>query len=355
MKIKNLVFVVLGLLLIYLIVSRINANKEADAGSKGGGPKSDKPIPVQAIIAAAEPFSEQLAVSGNIEANETIEIRPEVSGIVTGIYFEEGSSVRAGQLLIKINDVDLRAQLGSAQTKMKLASETLRRAKLLFEKEAISKEELDVANSDFEMAKSATEFIRAQIQKTSIIAPFSGKIGLRSISKGAYVTPQTLIGKLVQSNTVKLTFAIPEKYSSLLQNNSNIQFRVAGIKDTLTARIYAIEPEIATETRAMKIRAKADNKTGKLFPGTFADVLLNIGENQKAIFVPTEAVIPIQNGQKVFVAKNGKATEKQIESISRDNQKVAVASGLTAGDTVIVSGVMALKEGSLVKPAIVKK
>lgn len=348
MKIKHIVYTLLiigfGAFIAYRIVS--NKNKNGDSKGKDG---KNKEITVNGIVIKTETFDNTISLSGSIEANEQVEIRSEISGIVEGIYFKEGSNVSKGQLLFKVNDVELRAQLQQAKTKQGLASENERRAKLLLAKEAISQEEYDVARADFKLAQSQVQLIDAQIAKTSVRAPFSGKIGLRSISPGTYITPSLLVAKLVNVGQLKITFSVPEKYANQIKVNSNLSFTVVGASEKHFAKVYAIEPEIEITTRTLQIRALAENKDGKLLPGTFANVELPLDVIKDAVVIPTEAIVPVQNGKKVFISNNGKATEIMVETTTRTDASVLVLSGLKVGDTLITSGVMSLKKESPVK------
>ncbi|MEO8234715.1 MAG: efflux RND transporter periplasmic adaptor subunit [Flavobacterium sp.] len=350
MKLKNIVFLLLAIILGGMIFYRISENKSKnDEGGKGKGGGDKKPAKVTGIVLKSQVFSDNLSLSGSIDANEQIEVRSEVSGVVESINFNEGTLVSKGQLLFKINDIELRAQLSQAKTKQTLASENERRAKLLLQKEAISQEEYDIASADFRSAQAQTQLIQAQIAKTSVRAPFSGKIGLRSISKGTYVTPTTVVANLINTNQVKITFSIPEKYATLMKVNSPLSFTVAGSKENYTAKIYAIEPQIDVTTRTLQMRAIAQNAEGKLIPGTFANVALPLENIKDALLVPTEALIPIQNGKKVFIAINGKAKEVIVETGARTDKNVLVISGLKVGDTLLTNGVMTLKDDSAVK------
>lgn len=348
MKIKYLVYALLAIGFGTFITYRIIENKSEKGDSKDKGGKN-KTMSVSGIVARPQTFDNNLSLSGSIEANEQVEIRSEVSGIVEGIYFNEGSNVTKGQLLFKVNDLELRAQLGQASTKENLASENERRAKLLLQKEAISQEEYDVARTDFKSAQAQSQLIKAQIAKTSVRAPFSGKIGLRSISPGTYITPTVLVAKLVNIGKLKITFSIPEKYVSQVKTNSNLSFTVAGSTEKYIAKVYAIEPEVQIATRTLQIRAIAENKDRKLLPGTFANVELPLDIIKDAIVVPTEAIIPVQNGKKVFISNNGKAKEVMVETATRTDATILVLSGLKAGDTVLTSGIMSLKDGDDVK------
>ena len=349
MKIKTLVYSLLLIGLVGLIGYRIAKN--SDAKGPKDKEKDKQPITVSGTIVHLQTFDNNLALSGSIEANEQVEIRSEVSGIVKNIYFQEGSNVSKGQVLFKVNDIELKAQLAQAKTKENLASENERRAKLLLQKEAISQEEYDVARADYQSAKAQSQLIQAQIEKTSVRAPFSGKIGLRSISPGTYVTPTLLVAKLVNSGQLKITFSIPEKYASQVKKNSTITFKVTGSNQSYSAKIYAIEPEVEIATRTLKVRALADNKDGKLLPGTFADVQLPLDIIKDAVVIPTEAIIPVQDGKKVFIANKGMAKEVMVETATRTDASILVLSGLKVGDTVLTSGVMSLKDEA---PIVVK-
>ena len=349
MKIKTLVYSLLLIGLVGLIGYRITKNN--DTKGPKDKEKDKQPITVSGTIVHLQTFDNNLALSGSIEANEQVEIRSEVSGIVKNIYFQEGSNVAKGQVLFKVNDIELKAQLAQAKTKESLASENERRAKLLLQKEAISQEEYDVARADFKSAQAQSQLIQAQIEKTSVRAPFSGKIGLRSISPGTYVTPTLLVAKLVNSGQLKITFSIPEKYASQVKKNSIITFKVTGSNQSYSAKIYAIEPEVEIATRTLKVRALADNKDGKLLPGTFADVQLPLDIIKDAIVIPTEAIIPVQDGKKVFIANKGMAKEVMVETATRTDASILVLSGLKVGDTVLTSGVMSLKDEA---PIVVK-
>ena len=348
MKLKHIIYSILiigfGAFVAYRIIS--NKNRDDDPKDKGG---KNKTMNVSGIIVKTQTFDNNLSLSGSIEANEQVEIRSEVAGIVESISFKEGSDVSKGQVLFKVNDLELRAQFTQAQTKEALASENERRAKLLLQKEAISQEEYDIAKADFRLAQAQIQLIKAQIAKTSVRAPFSGKIGLRSISPGTYITPNLLVAKLVNISKLKITFSIPEKYANQVRQNTSLNFTVSGSTEKYIAKIYAIEPEVQISTRTLQIRAIADNKDGKLLPGIFANVELPLDIIKDAIVIPSEAIVPIQNGKKVFVSNNGKAKEINIKTTTRTDSSVLVLEGLKAGDTLITAGVMSLKDETPIK------
>ncbi len=354
MKIKYFLIWTLIIGLLALVVFRIFSNREKSDTSKNNS-QSQKPITnVKGIVVIPQQFANELQLSGSIEANEQVELRSEVAGMVQTIYFLEGQQVAKGQPLVKINDLELRAQLSQAKSKQTLAAENARRAKLLLEKEAISQEEFDVATAELQTAQAQTQLIQAQLAKTTIVAPFSGKIGLRSISPGTYVSSAQVIALLVNTNQVKITFSVPEKYTQLIRQQAPISFSTANSKDLFVGKIYAIEPLVEQATRTMRIRAIADNKTGHLIPGTYATILLPLEATNEAILIPNEAIIPIQNGKKVFISDKGVAKEVIIETANRTEKEILVVSGLKIGDTVITSGIMAIKNGAPLKVNVSK-
>lgn len=355
MKRKSILFLVLSVLVIGgLITYRITTNKanSAKEGAVDGAKRGS--MNVYGKVIHGQPFSDYLSLSGSIEPNEMVDIRSEVSGLVEVISFAEGGRVKAGQVLLRVNDVELRAQLSQAVTRNNLAGENARRAQLLLEKEAISQEEYDIASADHRTAQAQIQVIQAQLAKMVVKAPFSGTIGLRQISKGSYITPTTNVAQLVNIDRVKILFSIPEKYVSMVKLNGNIKFTVQGDQQKYSARIYAIEPLVEASTRTLSVKAVADNSGQKLTPGTFTNIIFPLTVNENGLLVPAESLIPIQNGKKIFLLKNGKAVESIVETGARTDDDVLVTSGIKAGDTVLTSGVMSLREGSPVKVTLRK-
>jgi membrane fusion protein (multidrug efflux system) len=347
MKKRYIIFTVFILGIIALITYRYLTNKKIN--SPANNQRVASVMTVKGNVLKPQMFADNLSLSGTLEANEEIDIRSEISGIVESINFEEGTKVYKGQVLFRLNDVELSAQLSKVKTEQQLASENQRRAKLLLENQAISQEEYDVSNADFESARAQTQLIAAQLSKTTVRAPFSGTIGLRSISSGTYVTPATQIAKLVNTSQLKITFSIPEKYTSQMSVGSKLAFTTSNSKEEHSATIYAIEPQVDIATRTLKMKAIAENKEGKLYPGTYANITLPLETVNDALMVPTESLIPIQNGKKIFISKGGKAEEVIVEIGRRTDSMVRILSGIKAGDTILTSGVMSLKNGTPVK------
>src|SRR5690606_11668341 len=338
------VFIIILLIIAGLVAYRLIANKEKTAENVTGQQRAESKV--YGIVVSGKPFSDYLSLSGSIEPNEVINLRSEISGIAEELNFSEGGKVSKGQVLIKINDAELKAQLVQAKTRNSLAAENERRAMLLLEKEAISQEEYDIASSDHRTAEAQIQLIEAQLIKTAIRAPFSGTIGLRNISKGSYITPITDIAQLVDVSKVKLQFSIPERYAAKVKIGETVRFSVQGTNEEFTAKIYAMEPLVETATRTLRVRALADNKDSRLIPGTFANVIFPLETLEKGLLVPAEALIPIQNGKKVFIKKDGLAKEVLVETGARTEADVLIVDGINEGDTVLTSGVMSLRDGS---------
>lgn len=349
MKIKKRYFIYLLLLIavVGLVSYRIIQNKKIAPAAQSG--RSTASLQVDGVVVAQQTFVDSLSVKGSIDANEQIQIRSQVSGVVTAIYFKEGGQVKKGQVLLQIDRSEISAQLSQAQTQEQLAAENARRAKLLLEKEAISQEEYQTAEAELKSRQAQTRLIEAQSAKTTVRAPFSGTVGLRSVSEGTYLSPETVVANLVNINPVKVTFSVSEQYMNKVKINSRLGFTVAGDNKQYTARVYAIEPGLDATTRTLQLRALADNPDGQLRPGAFANIQLPLSKMENAILIPTQAVVPVQNGKKVFIVKNGKAKETMIETSIRTDTEVLVTSGLQNGDTVLTTGVLSLKNGIPVK------
>lgn len=339
-----------SILLILVIVSAfLWLNRKGKDKIKAPQSNSNAIMEVKGIVASGQDFANVITVSGSIEANEQVQIRSEVNGMVKNLYFQEGTNVQNGQVLLQIDDSELQAKLNQTQTRELLSRNNERRAALLLEKEAISQQEYDVAQADFKTAQAEIQLIQTQIAKTNIKAPFSGRIGLRAISVGEYLMPSTVVANLVSINPIKILFSIPEKYSREVKTGQKITFSVAGTDQVYHATVFAIEPSIDASTRTVQVKARAVNDQGEIVPGSFARVELPIKERENAILIPTEAIVPIQNGKQVFLFKNGKAQSVRIETDERTGSDIIVTAGLSLGDTVLTSGIMTLKEGMPVK------
>ncbi len=308
----------------------------------------NSPQIVNYIVLKDTSLKEVIQITGTIQADESVELRSEMSGKITKVLFKEGSKVNQGDVLVKINDEELKAQYNRAIARLKLAQEQEYRQKILLNKEAISQQEYDIVNTELQSMKAEAELLKAQLAKTEIKAPFTGHLGLRMISVGDYINPTSAITKIVKDDLVKITFSIPEKYASHMKPNAEIIFSTDGNAIKYKANVYALDPSIDEDTRTLSIRAIAKND-GSLISGSFCKVELEMSEIQNAILVPNETLIPSQKGKKVLLVKNGKASEISVKTGLRTDRFVQITEGLKAGDTLITSGIMSIKEGSALK------
>jgi membrane fusion protein (multidrug efflux system) len=288
-------------------------------------------------------LQDKIQTAGSILANEEVEIRSEISGRITKLFFKEGDNVRKGAILFHINDEDLKARLRKLQFNKKLAEDNEFRQKKLLEKEAISQREYDIAVNSVNTIQADIEDLQAQIAKYSVRAPFDGSLGLRYVSEGAFISPATRIASLTNLNPAKLDFSIPAKYAQSVGKGSKVYFTIDDNSEKFIATVFAVDPKIDPQTRTLQLRATAPNPKHNLIPGAFTKIELILKTNNNAILIPTEAVIPEANGSKVFIVKNGKAKPVKILLGSRTNLTVQVLDGLAKGDTLITVGSLQVK------------
>ena len=316
--------------------------KQAQQGKSTGGPSI---APVRVAVIKPEGLENTLNTTGSLIANEEVELHAEISGLVQNINFDEGQHVKKGQVLFTIRTDELRAQLQKLEYSKKLAETTQQRNKQLLDKEAISQQEYDIAFTELQTAQADIENLRAMIDKSVVRAPFDGRIGLRYISKGSYITPANRVSNLVNYDPIKLDFSIPAKYASQVTAGKKVNFSVEGSTEKMEATVYAIEPSINAETRTILLRAKRPNKDGKLYPGMFANITLILDKVESALMVPTEALVPQQGGYTVYKVKDNKAQPTEVTVGQRTPRKVEILKGVSAGDTVIYSGLQMLRPG----------
>ncbi|MCY7359843.1 MAG: efflux RND transporter periplasmic adaptor subunit, partial [Rudanella sp.] len=331
-----------------------NHDPTASAGGPGGGGRPGgppRPTTVTGFIIVSQQLNEQVVSSGSLLAAEQIDLYPEVSGRITQLNIQEGQPVSKGTLLLKLYDADLRAQLQRLYVQRENAERTEDRNKQLLQRGGISQQEYDIVVTNLKSALADIELVNANLRRTEIRAPFSGIIGLRNVSPGAYVTPQTLIARLQQTSSLKLDFSIPEKYGPSVKNGNPVTFTIDGIQRAFQGTVYATEPSVDENTRNLRIRARVSNNSSKLRPGTFAKVTLAI-QNERGLVVPTQAVVPQTRGKQVVLIKNGKALFRDVTTGIRTANAIQILSGVQAGDTVATTGLLFLKPDG---PAKVEK
>ena len=346
-KLKTPIIIVTIIIALALIKIFFLSPKKFDRPAANNTPKPV--ITVAGYIVKPELLDNDVYSSGSVSANEEAELRPEVSGKIVALNMVEGGKVSKGELLVKINDAELQAQLKKLKLQLTLSQEKEVRLKSLLDINGVSKEEYDILLNQIESNKADIEDMEAQIAKTEIRAPFNGVLGLRKISQGSYVTPTTLVATMQQIDPLKVDFSVPEKYMDQIKKGDKVLFSVQGVDGNFSAKIYAIDPKIDPGTRTVQLRAVASNDQGKIFPGAFAKVQLLLKQNPNAIMVPTESIIPVLKGQKVYLYKNGVAQEQPVETGVRTPTQIEIVKGLQFGDTVVTTGMMYVKKDALLK------
>jgi membrane fusion protein (multidrug efflux system) len=322
-------------------------------GEKLSGPATANPaaqaLNVDVTVVKPVAFDRKLIVTGSILANELVELKCEVSGKIMNIYFTEGQAVKKGDLLLKMDDDELMAQLDKQKANKKLNEDNEFRQRKLLEKEAISQEEYDNALNRLKTTEADIRLLEAQLAKTTLRAPFNGYIGFRFVSEGAFISPSLVVATLYNLDPAKIEFSIPAKHASRVAVNSKIFFTIENDTTTYTGLVYAVEPQIESSTRTLKIRARTPNPNKKMLPGQFVSIQLVLEHLNNAIMIPTEAVVPVQDGNKVFVLKNGVAAESHVSAGERTDRTLEILSGVSVGDTILTSGILQLKAGMKVK------
>lgn len=323
----------------------------AEAKPPAPTPKAAAPAPplrVTVMTAATAPLIEVISATGTIRATEGVDLQAETNGRVTALTFNEGARVHRGDLLVKLNDADLRATLLRASVRRDLAEAKERRFVKLVQVGNVTTEDYDNARSDLDVQRAEVAIIEAQIAKTEIRAPFDGVIGLRYVSEGAFVNATARIATLQSLDEVKLDFSVPEKYASRIHPGNAVTFTVPGDSTRHQARITAFDPRIDAATRTVLVRAVCPNPGGALLPGGFANVEVTLAEIADAILVPNIAVIPGVSDKNVFVMAGGKAARRAVQTGTRSEESVQITAGLKPGEVVITSGLQQLRPGMAV-------
>jgi len=341
MKTSRIIVILIVLLFgIVIYVNKCNNKtsvQNAGKGSQGSG------LSVNGIIVRSQDVSDVIHVTGTLLSNKEVLIRNEVAGKLVRINFREGSRVQKGELLAKIYDDDLQAQLKKLQLDAKLLANNEKRLKDLLLIQGVSQQEYDQAQTDLLRAEADIDLVKVQIEKTEIRAPFNGQVGLEKVSEGSILGLNTEIVSIQDLGTIKLEFSIPEKYKSDILIGQTVFFTVEPGLSRHEAKIYAFEPKIDPSSRSLLVRAHCDNSDGILSPGSFARLEVPLREMKDALMIPTQAIIPELKGYKLFIRKEGKAFPVKVSLGVRNDSSIQILSGIQAGDTVLTDGIMQLR------------
>jgi len=281
---------------------------------------------------------------GTLLPDEEVDLAFETSGKVVGIFFEEGTRVKKGELLAKVNDRPLQAQLLKLQAQLKLLEDREFRASQLLDRDAISRESYDQIATELQSLKADILLVEARIAETELRAPFDGTVGLRMISEGAFTNTQTKIVRLVKISPLKIEFAVNERYAGQVAPGFPITFVTNSAPQQFEARVYAVDPLVDLDTRTIVVRAHYPNRNEELKPGSSVSVTALLSKIEDAVSIPTEAIIPEMDGEKVFIYKNGKAEQRKVVTGLRTESNIQIKEGLNFGDTLLTTAILQLRE-----------
>jgi membrane fusion protein (multidrug efflux system) len=325
-----------------------SCKKEAAAVGNGASPA--KVMQADYVVLEARPVANRISLTGTLMAGESAMLSAQTAGLITSIYFQEGERVSKGQLLVKLDDRQWVAQRQKLAAQLATAKTTLTRQEELLKIKGISQAEVDNAALQVATIEADQQELEVMIDYALIRAPFSGQIGLRSVSPGAYLQVGAPVARLVQLDPLKLEFNVPERYAPQIKKGQSVKFTVAGQDVFYEGSVYATEPVINESTRALRIRAKVPNRDGKLIAGAFAEVNLTLDSIPDALLLPTEAVIPQLDDQIVYRINGGMIQAVKVKPGIRLPRLLQIQEGLSAGDTIMVAGLLQAEDGMKVEP-----
>lgn len=342
--------------IIIFLLSSCGSKTKTETAKKGNSRSAaHSSLSVDGYIIHPSVLHSGIEVAGTLLPFEETEIHPEVSGKVTFLSIKEGAHVRKGTLLARLFDGDLQAELHKLNVQLQIAQKTLERQDELLKIGGISQQDYDLSVLNVSTIKADMQVLQAAIDKTVIKAPFDGKLGFKNISIGAFITPATIITTIRQDTKLKLEFSVPEKYTPKVRTGNVITFTTESTGKQYHAKIYATESGITEENRSLKVHALVENVDNNITAGSFAKVMFDMGDNNKAVMIPTQAIIPQARDKKVIVYNGGLADFKTVITGTRDSAKVEILSGLSIGDTVITTGLLSIKPGDKINLSSLNK
>lgn len=341
-----------GVFFISLIVSCSDNKKKITADTKIPPPP---PLQAEVFIVKTKTISEKLELPGTIIANESTDLHPEISGRLTYLNISEGKTIAKGTLIAKIFDGDLVAQLNKLKVQLNVAEQTTSRYAELLKINGVSQQEFDLSQLQINNIKADMAIVRSNIQRTELRAPFSGTLGLKMVSSGAYITPASVVTSIRDNQQLKIEFNVPERYIEKIRIGQILDFTTVGMNKKYQATIDASEFGVTEENRSLKIHANVINGDKDLLPGAFVGISVRFDPDTTALMIPSQAVLPQARGKKVARLINGSVAFSNVETGMRDSAMVQITSGLSVGDTIILTGLMGLKPDTKVNVSIINE
>jgi membrane fusion protein, multidrug efflux system len=307
-------------------------------------------VSVEAATATATSSSTDLRAIGSLQSDESVQIASEIAGRVTELPFSEGGTVKAGDVLVKLDDALVQAEVSDTQARYELATGNLGRANTLAKSGNVTERARDEATANSETARAALELAKVRLSKHIIRAPFSGVVGIRKVSPGAYVAIGQPIVNIEKIDTLKVEFKLPELFLSQIKVGQEVEVEVDALPGkTFPGTIYAIDPQVDVNGRALAIRAKLPNPDLVLRPGLFVRIVVKGVAKRNVLVVPESAIVPRGADKIVFSVENGKAIETKVTLGARKDGRVEVLDGLKPDAVVVTAGQQKLKNGSHVE------
>src|SRR5213080_4067392 len=322
-------------------------------GGRGGAPMG---MPVEVVVARTDTVRDEIAATGQIEAVQSIDLRPEVDGRIVEILIREGQEVEQGTPFFKVDDAQLKAQVAQLEAQRDLAQQALARAKDLAQQNASSTADLEKAEAEARSAQAEYDLQRIRLERTTVRAPFTGVVGQRYVSVGDYVTSSTRLASLHTVNPQRAAFQVPERFARLLRPEQEVTFRVAAIPGhDFSGTVDFVDPVVQLPGRTILVKARVPNSERLLQPGMFIEAHLVTAVRPKAIVIPEDAVVPVQGSTLVWVVKDGKVAPQPVSLGVRTPGFVEVTSGLEVGTQVVVGGLELLAPGAPVMAKVVER
>jgi membrane fusion protein (multidrug efflux system) len=316
-------------------------------------------VPIEIGKIEVTTVNEEVEALGTLAADESVVIAPEIAGRVVALGFREGERVEKGQALVKLDTAILDAELKQAQADLSLARDTFDRNRALVQRGAGTQVALEQATAQLATNEARIQLAQAKLAQSTIVAPFNGVVGLRSVGVGDYVSVGKTLITLTNIDPIKVDFRVPEIFLSRVKVDQPIKVKVDAVPNkTFEGRIFAIDPVVDVNGRAIRLRAAIPNADLVLKPGLFARIVIVVDQRENALVVPETAVVPDGIGRIVYVVEDGKAKRVPVELGKRLPGKVEIAKGLTPEAQLVTAGQMRLRDGATVaikdKPAPVQ-
>ena len=330
----------LNLLLVAALLGLSGCGEDAgDPAAAAGGAPGEMQLPVEAVTLEPEPLARGLQTVGSLRADESVVVRPEVAGRIDRIHFEEGGRVEAGQPLFTLDPSTARAALSEAEANLRNSRSASERAKQLVDQQLIARSDYDTAQAAYGVDRARVETARAALSKMTLRAPFSGRIGLREVSVGDFVTAGQDLVTLVRSDPIEVDFSVPEGALAQVGEGQPIEVTVDAFPgERFSGRVVAVAPSVDAASRSVQLRAQVPNPDLRLRPGQFARLSLDTSAAGEALLVPEQALMQEGDTRFVYTVVDGKATRVEVSTGRRVPGKVEVTEGLQAGDVVITAG-----------------